>query len=583
MNSPCLKRTFCAFLLALSFCWSRHANGQHNSQIFSASPIDDPTVAVNWERYYDHEGITEICRKLVKAFPHLIRMESIGESFQGKRLWALTVTDFGAGDPDAKPALYLDGIISHNGLQGSEYTLYTAWYLLESYGKDAFISQLLKEKTLYIIPLLYPDMRDKLMGTPEQRGPKGDNNPSDEDGDGLVDEDGPNDLNGDGFITLMRRKNKAGKYVVDKDLKHHLLLAPRGENGQFDLIGYEGHDNDGDGLVNEDPVGYLNPMTDWAWGWQPQYLQQGASLYPFSLPENRAAKEFVLRHPNIAAAQNFKFPIDFFYPETSGEGDTAPTDTSLVQLYASLETGYHQLLPHHFYALSNTLTPDIYGGQLHWFWQARGILPLQVELYRFAPETDDAKEEGDKPRKKRKSKEESWLGKEAFTPWTPYEHPTYGSIEIGGFKKDFFQNASDLSLSKEAHQVMIQTLYHLYQTPKLLIRKPSYSRLPNGNTEVFVTVVNLSKIPTHTPHDVSRKIERPDFVKLKDSTVVAGMLVTDKGKVIGKEQRLNPSRIEVPSIGAEDSVRVRWVTKSASPVLHFEVDSRKGGVVEKKF
>ncbi|MFN2396977.1 MAG: M14 family zinc carboxypeptidase [Bacteroidales bacterium] len=53
--------------------------------------------------------------------------------------------------------------------------------------------------------------------------------------------------------------------------------------------------------MNEDPeAGGYDPNRDWGWNWQPDYVQRGAYLYPFSLPETRAVRDFALNHPNIA-------------------------------------------------------------------------------------------------------------------------------------------------------------------------------------------------------------------------------------------------------------------------------------------
>jgi hypothetical protein len=34
------------------------------------------------------------------------------------------------------------------------------------------------------------------------------------------------------------------------------------------MLGYEGIDNDRDGLVNEDLIGTYDPNRDWGWNWQ---------------------------------------------------------------------------------------------------------------------------------------------------------------------------------------------------------------------------------------------------------------------------------------------------------------------------
>src|SRR5687768_10625912 len=81
-----------AFSCVLFLSVITHA--QSNNQIFKASgsPVN-PKVAITWNKYYDHGGITEICRKIVAAYPNLAKLESIGKSFKGRDMWVLIITD----------------------------------------------------------------------------------------------------------------------------------------------------------------------------------------------------------------------------------------------------------------------------------------------------------------------------------------------------------------------------------------------------------------------------------------------------------------------------------------------------------
>jgi hypothetical protein len=58
------------------------------------------------------------------------------------------------------------------------------------------------------------------------------------------------------------------------------------EEGDYEMLGYEGVDNDLDGQVNEDGEGFYDPNRDWAWNWQPNYIQGGAFKYPFSISQS---------------------------------------------------------------------------------------------------------------------------------------------------------------------------------------------------------------------------------------------------------------------------------------------------------
>jgi hypothetical protein len=68
------------------------------------------------------------------------------------------------------------------------------------------------------------------------------------------------------------------------------------------MLGYEGIDNDRDGLVNED--------SDWDVWSKPRlgmelathYVQNGALFYPGTLP-TRAIKAFIVNHPNILSSE----------------------------------------------------------------------------------------------------------------------------------------------------------------------------------------------------------------------------------------------------------------------------------------
>ena len=152
-----INKLICAFAFAM-ICVS--GNAQTPTQTFKASgsPVN-PKVPISWNKYYDHAGITDICKKIAAAYPDLAKLESIGKSFKGRDIWALTITDFKKGDPAKKPGMYIDGNIHSNEVQGAEFSLYTAWYLTESFNDTKYIQELLGEKVFYIFPSINPDGR----------------------------------------------------------------------------------------------------------------------------------------------------------------------------------------------------------------------------------------------------------------------------------------------------------------------------------------------------------------------------------------------------------------------------------------
>ena len=100
-----MKRNIITAITAITLAIGSTAFAQTPEQMFKASgsPVN-PKVNVTWNKYYDHAGIGEICKKIAAAYPNLAKFESIGKSYQGRDLWCLTITDFKkGGDPTRKP------------------------------------------------------------------------------------------------------------------------------------------------------------------------------------------------------------------------------------------------------------------------------------------------------------------------------------------------------------------------------------------------------------------------------------------------------------------------------------------------
>jgi hypothetical protein len=226
----------------------------------------NPKVPMSWRKYHDYAQMTKMYADLQKAFPNLIKVESIGKSVEGRDIHALTLTDFTSGNSDKKPAFYIDGGIHANELNGCEIALYTAWYLCESYDHVAFIKDLLKHKTFYILPNISPDSRDNFIHKPNTASSsRSGMKPFDDDGDGMIDDDKMDDLDNDGNIVMMRRKSNTGRWKQDPKYPTRMMMVQGDETGEYEMLGVEGIDNDGDGQVNEDTEGGYDPNRDWAW------------------------------------------------------------------------------------------------------------------------------------------------------------------------------------------------------------------------------------------------------------------------------------------------------------------------------
>lgn len=579
-----MKRSIQSILIAgLALATTLHVHAQKADQVFKAagSPVN-PKVPISWNKYYDHAGITDICKKIAAAHPELCKLESIGKSYQGRDLWCLTISDFKKGDAMRKPAMYIDGNIHSNEVQGAEFALYTAWYLTESFGDTKFIQELLADKTFYIVPTINPDARDNFFHEPNTAStPRSGLIPVDNDRDGLVNEDGFDDLDGDGNIVMMRRKNPNGRWKQDpKDPRKMIQVGPE-EKGDYELLGLEGIDNDGDGLVNEDGYTFeYDPNRDWGWGWQPNYIQNGAYKYPFSLPENRAVMEFVMKHPNIAAAQSYHNSGGMILRGPGGQEDVGTYNATDVRVYDVLGKKGEELLPGYRYLVVYKDLYSAYGGELDWFYGGRGVYTFSNELWTSYLMFNKNRDEEDPSNDPSYQFDRYLLFKDAFVEWHEFNHPQYGKIEIGGFKKNFGRMHPGFLMESDAHRNMSFSIFHCFQTPKLSVDSVSEKDLGDGLREITAVISNERIIPTHASQDLKFKIERPDLITLSGVKVLAGMVVENRDLNITTEQPVNPQTIEVANIPGQGYVTVRWIVQGTGKYT-ISVDSRKGGIVTK--
>jgi len=559
---------YCIFLL--SFILSGRLTAQEEFLYFDAagSP-SDPKVQVAWNKYYTYAGVTDFCKKLANAYPGLVTLSSAGKSYQGREIHVLTITDKKIGNPDHKPGYWIDGNVHSIELQGTEMAMYTAWYLCEMFDDNIFISQLLKDKTFYIAPTINPDARDYFAytGVPPRSGLM----PYDNDRDGLFDEDGTDDMNGDRNISQIRRKNPEGAWKTDTRDPRKMIRVEPGEKGDYDLLGLEGIANDGDGQINEDGPGGYDGNRDWGLNWEPNYVQSGAHKYPFSQPENKAVRDFALNHMNITGAQSFHNSGGMILrgPSIQGGGAEAYSRADDAVIDALGKKG-ELIIPG--YKLL-TIWKDmytVYGGEIDWWHGAMGCFVFSNELWNsylmFYDNANTDQYEFDR----------LLLFEDAFIPWQKIDHPVYGEVELGGFSKMYGRLHPGFMIETDAHRNAAFCIYNAYQSPKLEITGLKVTGIDGGLKEITASVVNRRMIPTHSATNLKYKIDPPVYVYLDGGKVIAGMTVENADLNMTTMQKKNPQRMEISNIGGYQKIDLKWIVKGGSKFT-VRVESVKGG------
>jgi hypothetical protein len=561
----------------------------------------EPDGTVDWNRYYTAAETEQILREFQDLYPGLTELHCIGESLSGRPLWLMEVTAERTGPAGEKPALYLDGGIHAGELTGSQVALYTLGQLLTGYGSDPEATRLLDQYAFYIRPKFNPDGSDlalifdrSLRSTPR---------PWDDDEDGKADEDPGEDLDGDGWITTMRIPDPEGSWYAHPDDPRVLIpVAGRGSGAQggggsipegvqrYRVVG-EGIDNDGDGSSGEDGIGGIDMNRNFPRNWERVHLQNGAGPFPLSEPETYATVMFIQAHPNITGIVHGHTSGGFVYrlPSASPPSTFPQNDLALIE---HLGAFYTEDTGRPVRPSATHPTRHRYGTLMSWAYWDQGIVGWVPE-YSPGPEAwvRDYNQDGsiDILEEHRFNDEE--LGGRYFSPWTAYDHPELGPVEIGGWHRKFWgQNPPAEFLEEECEAQLPWILYLARQAPRLSMGTPSVTALGDGLFRVRAEVENQGFLPTSLTGRgavgqegaggrVRNPVVRPPIVELslKDAVLQEGAMRVPLGHLAGTGPFLE-------EVGPSTAV-VEWVVRAegAPASLQITASSAKAGVVRSEW
>ena len=283
----------------MRICGSRIATGL--LALLLAAPVIPGSAEGQVASYLDFDGLTQELRSLVNG-SDLAQMESLGETLQGREIWLVTVGNSSGAPHSERPGVLVVGNLEGDHLAGSHLSLEAIRYLIEN-ADDPGVREALDDQVFYFFPRLNPDGAEAMFQRVKWNR-RTNSKPRDDDNDGRVDEDGPEDLNGDGYITVMRVQDPAGAYMPDPSDPRLMKRADatEGEQGSYTLY-WEGTDEDGDGFINEDGPGGVDLNRNFQHEYP--YWEADAGKYMVSEVESRALMDFVLEHGNIAAILTF--------------------------------------------------------------------------------------------------------------------------------------------------------------------------------------------------------------------------------------------------------------------------------------
>ena len=487
-------------------------------------------VPLRFDHYYTYEQTVAALKALNKAYPELTKLDLVGKSDENRAIYALTINNPASGTVESKTGVYVDGNIHGNEIQAGEVCLYLADYLLKNHGKNPELTKLLDKNAWYIIPVVNVDGRYHFFKDANtMHSSRSLRIPRDDDHDGLVDEDFPDDLDGDGNICKMRKKDPNGKWKTSPEDQRLMVRVKPGEKGEWTLLGDEGIDNDGDGRINEDAEGYLDPNRNWGYNWQPDYVQRGAGNYPTEGKGIRAITNYILARPNILVVFAFHNYGGMYLrgPSTGSEGKLPMQD---IKVFDYLGRNAERIVPGYRYLIS---WKDLYGT----YGDFTDFTDNIVGSYSFVGELFMGKQESYEGVLDKKNKEKEKVPSmdyqrllfndnvahgTLFKNWTKFNHPVYGEIEIGGWVKMSSRLPHPFMLEELVHRNASAVVFTAKNTPEIELKVFEKKKIGKNLYRVRVRVTNSKAIPTMTYKAYQDKLYTADMLKVSGVKVVSG-------------------------------------------------------------
>jgi murein tripeptide amidase MpaA len=510
-----------------------------------------PTV--DFGRYYTYDDFVALLRALVEEYPQLATLHSIGESYEGRDIWLVTITNQATGADDEKPAFWLDANIHATEVTGSTAALHLIAHLLGNYDADATVKRLVDQRTFYILPRFNPDGAELALTTPHRIRSSKRPYPFEDERDGLYDAD----IDGDGAIVQMRVPDPAGEWrVSEHDERLLVRRKPDEEGGTYYRLYTEGllRNWDGINLKVAPPLQGLDINRNFPFDWQPEAQQYGAGPYPSSEPEVRAVMEFIVKHPNIyAAITDHTFSGVILRPYSTRPDDDM--DTHDLTVYKKISDRGTELIGYPGVSVYHGFRYDpkevTTGAFDDWIYDHLGVFCYTVELWDIVGEAGikqrdfigwlkDHPEEDD-------LKILRWLDEHnngaGFQRWRPFEHPQLGTVELGGWERMYtWSNPPAKFLEAECRKNTAFALAVAATGPRLDMRELSATHLGEDLYRVRLVLVNNGFLPTVGSRQADkRKAVRPIEVELAladGMTLELGELKQEIGQLEGRSNRV---------------------------------------------
>jgi len=208
-------------------------------------------AAVDFDRYHTPAEVDKALADFARANPQVTRLHRLADSPGNRDVTLIEIGPETGRESKTLPAVMVTANMEGTVPIATEAALFLIQELLSN-------PEARKDKTWYVLPCGNPDAAAGTFAKPLKLDPRN-ARPYNDDMDDRTDEDGVDDLDGNGLITMMRVRHPEGEWMPIEGEPRLMKKADnsKGEKGIYKLY-TEGIDNDADGQYNEDGPGGVN-------------------------------------------------------------------------------------------------------------------------------------------------------------------------------------------------------------------------------------------------------------------------------------------------------------------------------------
>lgn len=421
----------------------------------------EETMQYSASKYYRYEEMMELLRLWAAEYPEILTLSELGTSYEGRSIPLVRMT-IGEG---CKPAVLLTGNLHSSELIGSCSVLYTIRELLAGSREAGRERAILEDKILYLAPRINVDGAEADLTT--DLFCRGSKLPYHAPEDGIV----RGDVDGDGVVRQMRRQTSDGGYFASS-LNPNVLYkiwpgmpVPEGVT-RYDLVS-EGYYERVDGTRPErgaEDLSFtearspydIDPNRTFPFEWNGNAMgityRDAGGAYPLMDCETRALAQFVLAHPEIGMAVDihsnmgaYLAPVEFCKHLESNREDS--------ELFYSFGDELHEITG---YQVRDVFPLEAVrpapGSYTTWLYYTLGIPAWCAEIgclkrlyttreeeaavgrsMMYMAELSDEETNAEQTRMLIDWDRETYGGR-YFRPWHEFDHPQFGTVEIGGWR-----------------------------------------------------------------------------------------------------------------------------------------------------